>query len=405
MIALEPECAAVFVRSQMEKSKALRSTDYAVVDCACGTVDIAYHSLEKKGDGKFIVRELALPNGGPFGGALVDRAFEVLLEKIFGKPLPSKYGETPFIDRLKTEYTDAWMDLMKEFEVCKTTLDGKEPHETIPFRLDQNFGEACFEISKASASNLIKQCGIKGVFLSPARMLRIEARLICELFQVPIQQITWCLKSDLRRLRSISALYMVGSFSSSNLLFHAIQEEVKGVKKENIIRPQECGLAVVKGAVIYGFCPSIMQEPISSLSYDLVISEEFDASKHAEKKKFHVKSTGKLYCGDIYHEFLECDGRIQNTTTLIKRSHTPLKPAGTSMDVSVYSAPQNVHYHDDPDCRHLATLHVPMPEITGGFNRKVQIEIEFDGPEIHIVCTDKSPGASVDESIEFHYHD
>ena len=75
------------------------------------------------------------------------------------------------------------------------------------------------------------------------------------------------------------------------------------------------------------------------------------------------------------------------------------------MDVSVYSAPQKVCYHDDPDCRHLATIHVPMPEITSGFNRKVQIEIEFDGPEIHIVCTDKSTGASADKSIKFHYHD
>ena len=263
VIALEPVCAAVFVRSQRGKSKALRSTDYAVVDCGGGTVDIAYHSLEKKGEDTFIVRELAPPSGGPFGGTLVDRAFEMLLEKIFGKPLPSKHGKTPFIDRLKTEYTDAWMDLMREFEACKTTLYGKEPHETIRFRLDQNFGEACFEISKARTSNLIKQCGLKGVSLSPTRMLLVEVRLLTELFRVPIQQIKRCLESDLGRLRSISALYMVGSFSSSNLLFHSIQEEVKGVKKENIIRPQESGLAVVKGAVTHGFCPSIMQEPFS----------------------------------------------------------------------------------------------------------------------------------------------
>jgi hypothetical protein len=405
VIALEPECAAVFVRSQKEKSKALRSTDYAVVDCGGGTVDIAYHSLDNKGEDTFIVRELAPPSGGPYGGTLVDRAFEVLLEKIFGKPLRSKYGETPFIDRLKTEYTDAWMDLMREFEACKTTLYGKKPHETLRFRLDQNFGEACFDIAEASASNLIKQCGLTGVTLSPTKMLLIEVCLLTELFWVPIQQIKQCLEGDLatQQLRSISALYMVGSFSSSALLFHSIQEDFKRVKKENIIRPQESSLAIVKGAVIYGFHPSIIQERISSLSYGIGICEEFDAYKHPQKKKFYVKSTGKTYCQDIYHEFLECRGKIQNTATLIKRTYCPLEPDQTSMNINVYSALRKVRYHDDPGCRHLATIHVPMPNITGGLNREVQIEIEFDGPEIHIVCTDKNTGKSIDESIEFHY--
>jgi hypothetical protein len=73
------------------------------------------------------------------------------------------------------------------------------------------------------------------------------------------------------------------------------------------------------------------------------------------------------------------------------------------MNINVYSALRKVRYHDDPGCRHLATIHVPMPNITGGLNREVQIEIEFDGPEIHIVCTDKNTGKSIDESIEFHY--
>ena len=46
-----------------------------------------------------------------------------------------------------------------------------------------------------------------------------------------------------------------------------------------------------------------------------------------------------------------------------------------------------------------------MPDTTGGVNRTVLVEIEFDGPEIHIVCTDKNTQTDekVDESVQFYY--
>ena len=175
------------------------------------------------------------------------------------------------------------------------------------------------------------------------------------------------------------------------------------MKKDHIIRPPESGLAIVKGAVIYGFNPTIIQERVSEYSYGIAISEEFDAYKHPAKRKFHVESTGKDYCGDIYREFLPCGVTIQNTKTLMKHSYSPLKPDDTNMSINVYCAPHNVRYIDDPGCQHLATIHIPMPDTTGGVNRTVQMEIEFDGPEIHIVCTDENTGVSIDESIEFHY--
>ena len=223
VIALEPECAAIYVRAQMEKSRAFRSLTYAVVDCGGGTVDIAYHSLDEREDHTYLLRELAPPSGGPYGGTLVDRAFEELLEKIFGRHQGgNKHGGTRFIDRLKLEYTDAWMDLMNEFEACKMSLRG-ESKDLVHFRLDQNFGEACFEISGTSATNLIKQCNVNGVSLSPSKMLIIEVGVLVQLFTEPIEHIQNCLIRDLQRVPNIAAVYMVGSFSSCPLLFNAVQ--------------------------------------------------------------------------------------------------------------------------------------------------------------------------------------
>ena len=403
VIALEPECAAIYVKAQ-KKPKALKSLTYAVVDCGGGTADIAYHSLDKREGDTYIVRELAPPSGGPYGGTLVDRAFEELLEKIFGRhQKKKKHGETSFIGRLKSDYTDAWLDLMKEFEACKTTLQG-DSKDLVRFRLDQNFGEACFEISGTSASNLIKQCNVEGVSLSPSKTLLIEVGVLAQLFTKPIEHIQMCLANDLRKIRNIAAVYMVGSFSSCPMLINSVQEKVQTiVNRDNVVRPPDSGLAIVKGAVLYGFNPTIIQERISEFSYGLGISEDFVPGKHPANRKFHVESTGKDYCRGIYNEFLPCGGKIQNTKTLIKRSYVPLEADETNMSINAYCAPYNVRYTDDPGCRHLATIHIPMPDTRGGVDRKVQVEIEFDGPEIHIVCTDENTGVSIDESIEFHY--
>jgi len=53
IIALEPECAALYVRSQEDKHGAFRSLQYGVVDCGGGTIDIAYHGIENCADGNF----------------------------------------------------------------------------------------------------------------------------------------------------------------------------------------------------------------------------------------------------------------------------------------------------------------------------------------------------------------
>ena len=90
--ALEPECAALYVRSQEDKHGAFKSINYGVVDCGGGTVDIAYHGIEHREEGHFVVNELALPSGGPYGGMCVDEGFEALLEKVLGNKLGNSHS-------------------------------------------------------------------------------------------------------------------------------------------------------------------------------------------------------------------------------------------------------------------------------------------------------------------------
>ena len=61
VIALEPECDALYVRLQEDKHGAFKSLNYGIVDCGGGTVDIAYHGIEGHEECNFVLNELDPP--------------------------------------------------------------------------------------------------------------------------------------------------------------------------------------------------------------------------------------------------------------------------------------------------------------------------------------------------------
>ena len=73
------------------------------------------------------------------------------------------------------------------------------------------------------------------------------------------------------------------------------------------------------------------------------------------------------------------------------------------MSISIYSAEDTVEYVDENGCQNLANITVKMPDLRGGTAREVVIEIEFDGPEIHVVARDGKTDKTFDASLDFWY--
>lgn len=376
---------------------------YGVVDCGGGTVDIVYHSLEESendAEGQtFIVRELVPPSGGPYGGTLVDAAFQQLLEPVFQR------GQSlSFFEELKKTYTATWLNLMKQLEEKKNVLDAKDDDDKVWFDLNVPFNRACQQITGRDAMSLLEESQVEGIELSATEQLEVQAKLIKDLYTTSVNEICTCLKKDLKEgpASKVGALYMVGTYSTSRYLLDAVKDEVAFlVPRERVINPPESSLAIVKGAVMYGINPSIVQERVAARSYGLRALDEFDSTKHPEAKaKFF---NGKKYCRDVYREFVANRQRIRNTGEVIKRTYVPVEPDQTSLCLGVFSAPNTVSYVDDKTCTHMASIVVDMSDLTGGTDRQIFVEIEFDGPEIHVVATNESSGKSYDASLEFIY--
>ena len=394
MIALEPECAALFVREQQDEhpNPALLATHYAVVDCGGGTVDISYHCIEKKKDGSMAIKELAPPSGGPYGGTLVDGALELLLDKIFG---------VGFSEKLKRHYGDVWMKLMSELEHAKSGLDGKKDDDKLCFDLTMRFGEACETLVGKSATSLLKACTDPIVGYSHGKMT-INAKLMKTWYDSAIEQICEGLNKNLQRrsTQMISAIYMVGTFSSSRYLLQGIRKGIHTIhiQKGNIINPPESTVAIVHGAVIYGFNPSIVQERVSAMSYGVQIQEDFDPARHPIESRVYEEGIPK--CKKVYSEFVAKDEAVRSPDTRVKQYTAPTDTA-TAVSVPIFCAPKAVKFTDDPDCMQLATILVKMPDITGGKNRAITVSMIFGGPEIHVVAKDNTTGKAFDTVVDF----
>lgn len=395
MIALEPECAALYVWQQRDQhhNPESRAENYAVVDCGGGTVDIAYHSVvPTPGEKTMVVKELAPPSGGPFGGTLVDSEFELVLNRVFG---PS------FVESLKERYADVWMGFMNDLETGKTGLHDKGDDEKVYFDLLMQFADACREITGRSAFSLMKDCKVPGVAFANNR-LQIDARVMKAWYKDSVTKMCSCLNKDLKMpsTEQITALHMVGTFSKSRYLLEEIRSGVKGIDADDIFNPTESHVAIVKGAVLYGFDPTIVQERVAARSYGIGTSTDFDPSKHPESRKQIID--GKARCNGLYSEFIAVGTRLR-TDDIRERTVKPGRKDMKRTTIKIYSAPHNVMFLDDPACRMLASIHVELGDGSVVEERQIQVRMKFGGTELHVVATDKVTGESFDASVEFQF--
>lgn len=392
MIALEPECAALYVKHQMRShpNPALLATHYAVVDCGGGTIDIAYHSVQKQEEDALIIRELAPPSGGPFGGTLVDGAFENLLDQIFG---------ASFTKKLKERHPNIWMMMIADLDLIKTSLANRDDDDMVRIDLKMSFNAACEDILGRSALEVLRMCTVPGVELQRGK-LTINAGMMKKWYQLCTSKTCEILNQDLSRpaLRAVSAIYLVGSFSSSKYLLEEVRKGVKGIEPKYIIRPDKSNTAIVYGAVLYGINPAIVQVRVAGMSYGVGCSRDYDPLRHPESKRLIVD--GKVICTGLYREFIAAGESIKTSDV---REHT-LKPGRGDMKstkVNIYTAPHKVLFLDDPACNRLGTIQVEMPDVSKGRDRRIRISMKFGGPELHVVATDETTGKAFDTSVSF----
>ena len=102
--------------------------------------------------------------------------------------------------------------------------------------------------------------------------MKIDSDLIESFFDKPVENTVQHIKSLLREpsLRRCKTIVMVGGFSESAILQNATRKQIQSMK---IVIPIEAGLAVLKGAAIFGFDHTVITERICKYTYGTSIAD------------------------------------------------------------------------------------------------------------------------------------
>lgn len=393
-IALEPEAASIYCQhlpveraglgNETFLKVAKSGTRYMVVDLGGGTADMTVHQRHHDGT----LKELLPALGGAFGGKSIDDAFKDFLGKIVGDEN---------ITNLQEESMEDYIDLFREFETKKRSICQDKPAKisiTVPVAL--------MDIVKRDKSKVNMQ---KAVDASPfgedvnwgKQKLQISNKQFRELFKPTIAGIIKDMEGILQdpKFLDVDNVLMVGGFAECELVQNAVRSKFT---KKRIIVPDEAGLAVLKGAVLFGHAPYTISSRVARHTYGIQTWPAFDPQIHPDSKRIVINGVAR--CKDAFYKYIEIG---QQVTPGHRESQVfqALKPDEDTLECTVYiSNNRNPQFVDEPGCSRLGLLTVPLDR-----NRRGPVEVEetmiFGETELHVQAKDITTGNLYEARFDF----
>jgi len=349
-----------------------------------GTADITVHQRGANGT----LKELLPASGGAWGGKSIDDAFRKFLDSIIGKEN---------LELLKTECMEDYIDLFREFETKKRSIVTDKSGKisiVVPVTLMDIMKKDKVRISIAKAVENSAHC--KSVNANRQK-LQIANDAFRELFKETIDGIISHVEDILsdRKFKDLQNILMVGGFSECELVQNAMKSKFKDKK---VIVPDDPGLAVLKGAVLYGHVPRSITSRVLRKTYGIQSWPEFDLRKHPQEKK--VMIDGVARCKDAFFKYVEIG---QSVTAGHQESQIfqALKPDEETLECTVYcSDKEDPTFVDENGCRRLGVLTVPLDQ-----SRRGAVEVEetliFGETELLIQAKDMATGRVYEAYFDF----
>ena len=327
-----------------------------------------------------------MANGGDWGGVKVDQAFDEFLLDIVGM-------ET--MDRFRNEDKADYLSLCREFEVKKR---GIRPDSTakITLRIPQSLTEKFQEVKGVSMKNSFKS---NKSMSWVGDKLRVDPDTARDFYQESCKQIVQHLGGIFRQtpVAKTDIIIMVGGFSESQML----QKHVKDTfPHKTVVIPHDAGLAVLKGAVQFGFNTKVINSRIIPFTCGVRTNKGFRPRTDPEEKKQIVDRI--MYCRDRFGKHVERGQPIEVGEVTDQRAYTPLTDDQQKIILHIYSS-RNIdpEYTDEADSSYLGDLEVDLSDIAGGREREVLVGMRFGGTIMEVEAEIKSTGEKVKAHFNF----
>ncbi|VDI16443.1 Hypothetical predicted protein, partial [Mytilus galloprovincialis] len=346
-----------------------------------GTADITVH--QRYGDGS--LKEVVPASGGPWGGKSIDEAFRSFLERICGPKV---------MEELRKAELEDFIDLFREFETKKRTIRVDQTNKvvvTLPVALidlvksDRGKMETALEKSPyGQAVSYSKQ------------KLHISPDTFRDLFKSTTGNLIKHLEKLFRneKLSDLKHLIMVGGFSDCELIQHRMKN-IFG-KHKKIIIPEEAGLAVLKGAVLYGHQPKVISARVLRRTYG--IQSLWGPHMQPESKKSYLVDINR--CKDLFFKYAQAGEQVE-TGHEVSQVFQVFKPNEQTLECTIYvSTDPNPRYVTDPSCQRLGNVIIPLPEMRAGQTLEIEETMIFGDTELLVRARDLHTGRVVETQFD-----
>ena len=313
------------------------------------------------------------------------------------------------MERFKSTDPGEYIDLINTFEIKKREvvplcLDPNKEKRSITMCVPLSLKELVQEERGFSLKDAIERSRYSNQmkFLEKQLKMRIDSDLIESFFDKPVKNTVHHIKSLLRKptLKGCKAIVMVGGFSESAVLQNAIRNEIPSMK---IVIPREAGLAVLKGATIFGFDPTAITERVCTYTYGTNVTHKYSAETcHHRYDKREKDKNGEMRCYNIFAIHARAGQVVKLGEELSPFSYTPITEDQEGLDVFIYrSKDQEPELVTDPGCEKIGYLSVPLPHMSVDTETAVSTSFLFGGTEILVKCTINVNGKFFEKRIDF----
>ncbi|XP_033743258.1 heat shock 70 kDa protein 12B-like [Pecten maximus] len=392
-LALEPEAASLYCMKEhairvCEESTGRTPTPlfeegskFIVVDMGGGTIDMTVHQIT---DGQRI-REIRRASGGACGGTTVDNAFRTFLQQVFGNEV---------LEALKKDSMTDYIELFRDFEVKKRAFKS-ECGRKIVFHIPVALVDLYHSMTGTKLADSIEKSTKLSKCVSMKRdKMHIGFEVCTEFFG---EAVSGTLSHVLDIMTDdITMVVLVGGFSESSLIQANFQEMFPN---KSIICPQDPGLAVLKGAVMYGFDPSLIQSRVMKYTYGIEVNNVFEPKMHSPEYRFWSPRDNQWYCSKCFDAFVTAEEEVKDGSVVTKFYSPGNKQ--NEVEFTVYASNQIPTYINEPSCFQIGKIKVQRPPQGWNPQAMLQVDILFGGTEFTVKVSDTCQGSSYINKFDF----
>ncbi|XP_076120584.1 heat shock 70 kDa protein 12A-like [Alosa pseudoharengus] len=395
IIALEPEAASVWCK-QLPKQGFLgvgqqgnvleqsTGTQYIVVDCGGGTIDITAHEVRDRG----YLKELHKASGNNLGGQMIDSKFESLLIEIFTDDVWAEFQKREPGELLKRKTEFSFVKCGDEEE------DDDDALITFPISL-MAIAEEHGEQKISEFFNYVEGADWQNGYI------KISASKMRSLFEESLKGISNNINQVLSHNdTNIQYILLVGGYAQCKLLRKHITKEFG--RRCTVLCPVEPQVAILKGAVLFGLKPKVIESRVSTRTYGIMESEHFNPSRHS-RSKVHYNKDRIEYC-NVFKRLVKV-GESIGCDEVREHYLTPVNSDQREMVFQFYCTEKEDAIEVDEDgMKNIGNFTVPMPDISKGMNRCVRLEVRFGNTEMQATATDMESMQTESVTLDFLCH-